>query len=653
MKNFCSRMAWVLCLAVFCSSVYAGKHITARNATAVVQIAAVVSNMTVKNGTDNSTVAAFNSPKLRKSKAISWLQSRVNGTLPYTTKPVAKGRNGTSGAQGQSAGGSGSRKGAEKGNRKKGSGKKGGTPAASGAGIKGASRNATVDEHPSTKTLPGKPGKRGDRLHSRNARREHMSDQGAVRGAFKKERKENNPLMNKAGFPVAKKPVPTRKQRSTSGQPSVPVGNVNFSTIVGQSYDGYFHLVEPVRLNGSHTPFHNASVPFRGALNSRGHAISGLNNSLFDTVEGSNLHLVLEKPVVTGNPAGAVARQLASNNTIEAQVIDGEVTCSDTSHCNVGLIAGQVQGDNNYIQQHNSTGQVNAYGRPSGRFGDTFGRSSGGFQRASLSIGSVEGNNNLLIQNNVSGRVNMTVRTTTYDPYDPDYPSYGEATEIINGTVGAASAGPAHIEGEGNTVIQEDIEANITSSVNSRTERNSPGIVIGAKSEAGLGSGVVKDDQFLLRQTKVKGHAKADISGKTEAINEDLFDYYYYNPRAYDYDAGTFVQGGQAVASTGVAEMDSHHFRRVTQVDTEGFLEANATGEVTNHYHYDNVVPPTASRGAIIGRYGITDDHFYTGGVLQLFSGNASKSVPAIGDDAGNEPFTLAVLLIALVILPM
>ncbi len=629
MKRVCSRMIPVLCLAFFSSFVYATKNFTARNATSVVQFAAMFSNLTVENSTGNSTVVSPYSPKYHKLKhkklkhyqpePKAWLQGRANGTLPDATKLMAKGRNATSGVREQPSGGTGSRKDTEtKGGRKKGTGKKAGKPDASGAGAKtGGSRNTTVDKTPSTKPFTEQPGKRSNRPHSRSARREHISDQGTARVAGKGtgQAGENSFPVNKAGYPVAKKlvdkkTVPARKQRSPSGQPSIPIGNANFS-IIGEAHDGRFHLVETVNRHQVHTPYHNATVPYSGELDSRGHHIAGLNRPLFGAVNDSKLDLVFYRPDVIDSPAGTVAYQVGSNNNIKVQVIGGTVNCSDPINCNTGLIAGELKGDNNHIVQHNSTGSAWSFGRVNPEVLEN----SGGHQRASLSLGTVEGNNNTLIQRNVSGNVIAQANTLTYT-----YANVSSDERTTHGTVVVAAAGPANIAGEGNTVIQENIDVNITSSVDGDTEREGFGIANGAQSLASLGTGVVEDHQFTSRQTKVQGHATAQARGDTSVCENGFV---CFSSKAL---------GTQAIATAGVAEAKSS-FQQITQIDTEGLLKADASGEIMGHHPLFNEIPPTASRGAIIGRYNVSEG--YDGGVLQLVSGNVSESVPVVGDHAG------------------
>ena len=349
-------------------------------------------------------------------------------------------------------------------------------------------------------------------------------------------------------------------------------------------------------------------MPFRGKLDGRSHAIAGLNKPLFGAVDGSELDLVLVRPAVTGNPAGAVVGQIGSNNTIKAQVIDGTVDCADTINCNVGLIAGGIQGDNNYIEQYNSTGRV----RAEGHIREDELDSSGGYQRASLGIGSVEGDNNTLVQSNVSGSALAAANTVTLTQFNDS----DKASLTTTGTVGVASTGPGYIAGEGNTVIQEDIDANITSNVTGLTGRELRGDAIGAKSESSLGAGVVNDNQFTLRQTKLKGNVTAQVSGEVAIHDEDCL----FHDNCSVADSTSMAQGVQAVATLGASEINGG-YQGITQIDTEGRLEAEVSGNVnvTNHYNSANTVPPRALRGAIVGRY---DSE---AGLLRLYSGSVGE----------------------------
>ncbi len=614
MKYFCSRMACILCLAVFSSFTYATKNTTGRNTTAVAQLAAVFSNLTAENGTVNSTAVYPHLSKHQKPKLTTWLQGAVNGTH-------ARRNTTTHGYQGQpSSGAYAGKKGSRsKGSRNKDAGRRGRTDTPESASKTGGSRNTTVDESFTAQSSPVKLERENYRPHSRNARRGYTSGKNVTKGDSGNGLAKGSDIpVKKAGHPMAKSPLPAklpRPQRNIPEQPPMPVGNANFTEIVGRSHNGHFHLVEPVNLD-NHTPFHNTTAPFSGELDGRGHAITGLNAPLFEAVDGSHLDLVFVKPNVTGNPAGAVASQMGSNNEIKVKVIDGNVTCNETINCNVGLIGGEIRGHNNYIEQYNSTGYVRA---ETGAYSDTL-LDSGGVQIASLSVGSVKGSNNTLVQKSVSGSADVTVYSDT-----SNYESNGSSL-ITNGTVAVASAGPGYMAGEGNTVIQEKTEATVTSRVSGIVTRYTPGIAIGAKSLVSLGGGIVEGDQFTLQQTKVRGGAGAYANGHTSNLDIDC----HFHHICPDTDAGSIVRGVLAVATTGVAETKGN-FLKVSQIDTEAHLEAQASDAIINNFNPNNTVPAAAYKGAIVGRY---DSE---GGLLQLYSGSVSQNVPLIGNLIGGN----------------
>ena len=113
------------------------------------------------------------------------------------------------------------------------------------------------------------------------------------------------------------------------GQNVTLLDNDNFSEI-HQGLNGTYRLDGPVNLtDSSHDPIGNETHPFTGSLDGNGHTIHGLNSSseqhagLFGYTSNSDINVVLDQPIINGNPAGVVA-EAGSGNKINASIINGK-----------------------------------------------------------------------------------------------------------------------------------------------------------------------------------------------------------------------------------------------------------------------------------------------------------------------------------------
>ena len=145
--------------------------------------------------------------------------------------------------------------------------------------------------------------------------------------------------------------------------------NNNFSEI-HQGLNGKYRLVEPIDLAGSsHNPIGNEGPTLlRGVWTEKDYPIRGLNinrNStqhagLFGYANNSDIDVVLDRPLIRGNPSGVVA-EAGSGNKINASIINGQARCTSTSAsiiCAAGLLVGRVSGSDNRFDQYDSNGDV-------------------------------------------------------------------------------------------------------------------------------------------------------------------------------------------------------------------------------------------------------------------------------------------------------
>ena len=206
------------------------------------------------------------------------------------------------------------------------------------------------------------------------------------------------------------------KRRMAGNIPITYLSDQNFTSAIQSNCDGNFVLTEDVNLRGQGDvfPLCGGSSPFTGSLKSNGHKIRELNITkpnqpvgLFQAIDNSKIDVELDAPILSGNPIGAVALEVRSDNQVRASIKNGQGHCVSgdmNPTCQAALLAHNVTGDNNKLIQSatNATLTVEETKQLSSQPALTTG---------TFGVTHLTGHNNTITQQKVSGHlaVNTTV----------------------------------------------------------------------------------------------------------------------------------------------------------------------------------------------------------------------------------------------------